>query len=89
MFFLFSDTLFSDAGLCLFDMSATLVNGIGLTYVSASAVQMLRGSMVFFTGMNTVIILKRKLSNGQWGGIMLVVLALAMVGASATLRERM
>ena len=73
--------------LCWFDLTATTLNNIGTLWVSASAVQMLRGSSVLFTGLCTILILNKKLSHGQWSGIGVVILALLMVGASQFLDE--
>lgn len=73
--------------MCIFDLTATTLNNVGTIYVSASAVQMLRGSSVLFTGISTILILKRRLNRGQWSGIGVVILALLMVGVSVTLRE--
>ena len=68
--------------LSCFDLTATTLNNIGTLWVSASAVQMLRGSSVLFTGLCTVLIMKRSLTNRQWGGIGIVIIALVMVGIS-------
>eukprot|EP00455_Lapot_gusevi_P010525 TRINITY_DN1475_c0_g5_i3.p1 TRINITY_DN1475_c0_g5~~TRINITY_DN1475_c0_g5_i3.p1 ORF type:complete len:488 (-),score=161.79 TRINITY_DN1475_c0_g5_i3:130-1491(-) len=73
--------------LCCFDLTATVVSGVGLQWVSASANQMLRGSTVLFTGIASVLILKNRLSKGQWFGILLVIFALALVGGSSSLRS--
>jgi len=53
--------------LTLFDLSASTLNGVGLIWVSASANQMLRGSMIFFTGVFSVFIFKKNLKKNAMG----------------------
>ncbi|XP_062503729.1 solute carrier family 35 member F6-like isoform X2 [Corticium candelabrum] len=56
--------------------------GIGLVIVNASVWQMLRGSIIVFTGILSVLFLKRKLKCFHWVGILLVVFGLCVVGLS-------
>jgi len=67
-------------------LSATLLNGIGLQWVSASANQMLRGSMIFFGGVFTVLIFRKNLPRRRWLGIGIVMGGLILVGGSGMLR---
>jgi drug/metabolite transporter (DMT)-like permease len=60
-------------------MGTTLVN-VGLIMVPASIYQMVRGFLVVFVGLFSVIFLKRKLTMHQWGGLFLVVLGVSLVG---------
>jgi hypothetical protein len=60
-------------------MGTTLVN-VGLIMVPASIYQMVRGFLVVFVGLFSVIFLKRKLTRYQWGGLFLVVLGVSLVG---------
>src|SRR5579859_2329641 len=60
-------------------MGTTLVN-VGLIMVPASIYQMVRGFLVVFVGLFSVIFLKRRLSLSQWGGLFLVVLGVSLVG---------
>jgi drug/metabolite transporter (DMT)-like permease len=76
------------AVLSCFDLTATLLTTIGVKWVTASAVQMLRGSTILFTGFCTVLIMKKSLTKGQWFGIFIVMVALAMVGVSSALRPK-
>ena len=62
-------------------MGTTLVN-VGLIMVPASIYQMVRGFLVVFVGLFSVIFLKRRLSLSQWGGLFLVVLGVSLVGMS-------
>ena len=65
-------------------MGTTLVN-VGLIMVPASIYQMVRGFLVVFVGLFSVIFLKRKLTMSQWGGLFLVVLGVSLVGMSHSL----
>lgn len=60
-------------------MGTTLVN-VGLIMVPASIYQMVRGFLVVFVGLFSVIFLKRRLNLSQWGGLFLVVLGVSLVG---------
>ena len=60
-------------------MGTTLVN-VGLIMVPASIYQMVRGFLVVFVGLFSVIFLKRRLTMSQWGGLFLVVLGVSLVG---------
>jgi len=59
--------------------------GLNLTY--ASVFQMLRGSVVIFTGLLSVIFLKRKLYCFHWLGMLLVLSGLALVGVASVLDD--
>lgn len=65
-------------------MGTTLVN-VGLIMVPASIYQMVRGFLVVFVGLFSVIFLKRRLTLSQWGGLFLVVLGVSLVGMFPTL----
>jgi Nucleotide-sugar transporter len=60
-------------------MGTTLVN-VGLIMVPASIYQMVRGFLVVFVGLFSVIFLKRRLTMSQWVGLFLVVLGVSLVG---------
>ncbi|GFG35047.1 hypothetical protein Cfor_07648 [Coptotermes formosanus] len=64
------------------DMVATSVMYIGLTLTYASSFQMLRGAVIVFVGVFSVLFLNRKLVLREWGGIFLVIGGLALVGIS-------
>jgi drug/metabolite transporter (DMT)-like permease len=78
--------LWTFAVLSMVDLTSSTISGIGQIWVSASTLQMLRGSAVLFTGICSMLILKSKLTRGQWSGIGIVIVALAIVGASSELR---
>eukprot|EP00392_Amoebophrya_sp_AT5.2_P011150 g11225.t1 len=58
---------------------------IGLLHISASVWQMLRGSMVVFSGILSVLFLKRRLRAYNWAGIGLCVVGILMVGSASML----
>eukprot|EP00767_Chilomastix_cuspidata_P001080 gnl/Chilomastix_cuspidata/1326.p1 GENE.gnl/Chilomastix_cuspidata/1326~~gnl/Chilomastix_cuspidata/1326.p1 ORF type:complete len:413 (-),score=71.02 gnl/Chilomastix_cuspidata/1326:24-1262(-) len=68
--------------LCACDLLATSVQGIGLLYVDASVYQLLRGAVIIFTSIWSIIFLKRRLRSFQWTGIGVVVIGLLCVGLS-------
>lgn len=55
---------------------------IGLNMTYASSFQMLRGSVIVFTGMLSIGFLNRKLGVREWTGIGFVIIGLAFVGVS-------
>ena len=66
-------------------LGGTTVSGIGLLFTSASVFQMLRGSIIFFTAIFSVIFLKRKLQLFHWTGMGLTVVGVTMIGLSSIL----
>lgn len=67
------------------DACATTSMYVGLTLTHASDFQMLRGSVVIFTGLLSKYWLKRKLVSYHWGGMFLVLLGLVLVGVTGFL----
>jgi len=65
------------------DMTATSLMYIGLSWTYASIFQMLRGSVMIFTGIFSVVFLKRKLGKHQWLGMVVVLIGLTLVGVSS------
>ncbi|XP_011865437.1 PREDICTED: solute carrier family 35 member F6 [Vollenhovia emeryi] len=66
----------------LCDMFATSIMYIGLNMTYASSFQMLRGSVIVFTGMLSIGFLNRRLGVREWIGIGFVIMGLAFVGVS-------
>lgn len=66
----------------LCDMFATSIMYIGLNMTYASSFQMLRGSVIIFTGILSIGFLDRKLGAREWIGIGFVITGLAFVGVS-------
>lgn len=62
-------------------ISSTLMN-IGLMFTSASIFQMLRGSIVIFTGVVSTIFLNVRYNFNQWLSLMIIFLGITVVGTS-------
>jgi drug/metabolite transporter (DMT)-like permease len=69
---------------CL-DCTGTSLMYVGLTMTYPSVFQMLRGSVVIFTGIMSVVFLGRKLWAFHMAGMLLVLIGLLLVGASSVL----
>ena len=67
------------------DMTGTSLMYVGLNLTSASVFQMLRGSVVLFTGIFSIIFLGRKLYCYHWTGMLLVLIGAAVVGVASVL----
>jgi len=79
----FNPWIFSITATC--DMTATTLMYIGLNLTYASVYQMLRGSVVIFTGLLSMIVLGQRLAPFQWLGMLLVLLGLIFVGLSSVI----
>lgn len=64
-------------------MSTTLMN-LGLIYISASIFQMLRGSIVIFTGIISTLFLNKRYSFQKWLSLINIFLGIAVVGFTNT-----
>ncbi len=62
------------------DLLGTSFMYLGLTWTYAASFQMLRGSVIIFTGLLSVAFLGSKLKPHQWIGMVLVVVGLVTVG---------
>jgi hypothetical protein len=67
------------------DVLGTGVGGVGMLYISASVWQMMRGSMIIFTSILSVVFLKRKLFAYNWLAVCISAAGLGLVGGSAIL----
>ena len=65
------------------DLGGTTLSGIGLLFTSASVFQMLRGSIIVFTGALSVVFLGRKLATFQVFGMFCTVVGVTIVGMSS------
>ncbi|NWZ29763.1 S35F6 protein, partial [Asarcornis scutulata] len=74
----FNPLLFLPPALC--DMTGTSIMYVALNMTSASSFQMLRGSVIVFTGLLSVAFLGRRLELSQWLGIGATLLGLLIVG---------
>ncbi|KAL1923596.1 uncharacterized protein VTP21DRAFT_8576 [Calcarisporiella thermophila] len=69
----------------LCDLTGTTIMNVGLLLTAASVYQMLRGSIVLFVGLFSVVFLKRRFFFFQWYSLFLVVLGVGLVGLSSAL----
>ena len=81
----FSPAIFILPACC--DMSGTSMMYLGLTMTEASVFQMLRGSVVIFTGIFSVIFIGRKLHGFHWVGMFLVLIGCLIVGLGSVFGE--
>jgi len=77
----FSPFLFLAPAMC--DMAATSCMYAGLQMSYASVFQMLRGTVVLFTGIFSVVFLGRKLHGFHWLAMFLVLIGAAVVGVAS------
>jgi drug/metabolite transporter (DMT)-like permease len=66
----------------MLDMTATSTMYIGLNLTYASSFQMLRGSVIVFVAILSMIFLNRKLKIREWFGIAFIIAGLGLVGLS-------
>ncbi|XP_065333203.1 solute carrier family 35 member F6 [Cloeon dipterum] len=76
----FNPFIFLPPAMC--DMTATSIMYIGLNLTYASSFQMLRGSVIIFTGLLSVAFLERVLKWREWSGIGFIISGLVVVGLS-------
>lgn len=69
----------------IFDMVATGFGSVGLTYITASTCQMLRGCAILFTAIISRFWLQRVLDFRQVVGLCMVFAAMALVGAAGAM----
>ncbi|BGP13750.1 hypothetical protein JCM10213_006419 [Rhodosporidiobolus nylandii] len=74
--------LFWMAACC--DVLATTAMGAGLLFVPVSVYQMLRGALVLWVGLFSVVFLKRTLTRAQWVSLAVCMLGVAIVGVAAS-----
>ncbi|KAM0792463.1 hypothetical protein ACM66B_005138 [Microbotryomycetes sp. NB124-2] len=65
------------------DICGTTAMNVGLLLVPVSVYQMLRGALVLWVGVFSVIFLHRKLTRAQWVALATVMAGIAVVGASS------
>jgi drug/metabolite transporter (DMT)-like permease len=76
----FNPFIFLPPALC--DILGTSLMYIGLNLTSASSYQMLRGSVIIFTGLLSVAFLSQKLQGFKWLGMGMTMAGLTIVGVS-------
>ena len=67
------------------DLLATSAMYVGLTWTSAASFQMLRGSVIIFTGLISVAFLGTRLKVHHWFGMLIVIVGLLLVGVGDTI----
>ncbi|KAH0786431.1 Integral membrane protein [Histomonas meleagridis] len=65
-----------------FDLFASTLMTFGLIYINVSIFQMLRGSMVIFSAIISILFLKRKIPGYRWFSICITIVALVMIGVA-------
>lgn len=70
------------------DLLGTTFGGIGLVYCSASVWQMLRGSIIIFTGILSKLFLKRVMLPFRWFSICFTIVGLVCVGVCGVLTAK-
>lgn len=60
---------------------------VGLLFVPVSIYQMLRGALVLWVGIFSVLFLNRKLTKAQWTALATVMLGIAVVGCSSLIGD--
>lgn len=70
----------------LCDMISTTLMNVGLIYISASIYQMLRGSVVLFTGTLSTIFLAKRHPMYRWYALFMVFLGVGVVGLSSVVQ---
>jgi drug/metabolite transporter (DMT)-like permease len=78
--------IFALPALC--DLLGTTLGGIGLLWVDGSVWQMLRGSIIIFSGILSIVFLKRKFFAYHWLSIGVVTLGLAIIGVASWLGQQ-
>ncbi|CAF2807495.1 unnamed protein product [Rotaria sp. Silwood2] len=76
----FNPLIFWVASIC--DMLSTCLSYFALNLTTASSFQMLRGSVMVFTAIFSIIFLRKRLTLVHWLGILTVVAGLVVVGTS-------
>ena len=69
----------------LCDLCGTTLLNVGLFYVAASIWQMLRGGVVLFTGVFSVVFLMKRLYLFQWLALICVTMGIGLVGMAPVL----
>jgi len=65
-----------------------MCSNIALTLLVASVTQMLRATLILFTAVFSVLILKMKLYKHHYASLFIIVVGLVMVGSSQLLEEQ-
>ncbi|MCQ2821459.1 MAG: hypothetical protein MJ252_29725 [archaeon] len=69
------------------DLMASTIMSLALTFLPSSVNEMLRGAVIIFTGLASMIFLKAKYFRHHLLGILIVVCGLAVVGVNALMKQ--
>ncbi|KAF9357987.1 hypothetical protein BGX34_009116 [Mortierella sp. NVP85] len=69
------------------DMTASTLMNVGLIYCAASVYQMLRGALVIFTGLLSIVFLGRRLLAFEWFALFTIVMGIATVGLASVISQ--
>ena len=67
----------------LFDILASSISSISLSFLASSIYQMFRGAIIIFTCIASILVLKSKYYRHHFLGIFIVIIGLAIVGVNA------
>jgi drug/metabolite transporter (DMT)-like permease len=70
-----------------FDIVASTMMNIALTIIAASVYQMMRGMIIIFTSLMSIMFLKRRLYRHHWSSLATIFLGVFMVGLSSFLND--
>ncbi|BGP29944.1 hypothetical protein JCM10296v2_001696 [Rhodotorula toruloides] len=83
---------FSDAILfwlpAVCDILGTTFMSIGLLFIPVSVYQMLRGALVLWVGLFSVLFLHRRLTRAQWVALGVIMLGVGIVGAASLVQDK-
>jgi len=72
----------------LFDLLATPLSMAGLSMVAGSVYSMMRGMVVVFTALASLLLLGRKYHRHHYTGIVMIVIGIALVGFGALKKQK-
>ncbi|GEM09544.1 integral membrane protein, nucleotide-sugar transporter [Rhodotorula toruloides] len=70
------------------DILGTTFMSIGLLFIPVSVYQMLRGALVLWVGLFSVLFLHRRLTRAQWIALGVIMLGVGIVGAASLIQDK-
>ncbi|CDR42857.1 hypothetical protein NBRC10512_006663 [Rhodotorula toruloides] len=70
------------------DILGTTFMSIGLLFIPVSVYQMLRGALVLWVGLFSVLFLHRRLTRAQWVALGVIMLGVGIVGAASLIQDK-
>jgi len=68
------------------DLTASTLGNVAMLFIHASVWQMMRGAIIVFSGIFSIVFLKRKLYLHNWIGMVIVCCGLLLVGVSSMIK---